>query len=70
MPPVGMVTRQLGLVPPPVVHPCQSRKLKPELGEAVSSTEAPMGTMAMHETEGQLIPYVRLVTVPDPLGVI
>jgi hypothetical protein len=39
-----------------VVQPCQLKKVSPEAGVAVSATEAPTGTTAMHETDGQLIP--------------
>lgn len=37
---------------------------------AVSAIEEPTGTTEMHVTDGQLIPYVRLVTIPVPFGVI
>jgi hypothetical protein len=58
------------LAPLVVVQPVQFRKEKPELGVAVSATEAPTGTTAMHVTDGQFIPYDRLVTVPPTFGVI
>jgi hypothetical protein len=35
---------------------------------AMSPTEAPTGNTAMHGPGGQLIPPVRLVTVPNPTG--
>jgi len=31
-------------------------------------SDAPIGTTAIHETDGQLIPNVRLVTVPPTVG--
>src|ERR1039458_4796178 len=69
-PPTGMVTAQtLKLAPLVVVQPVQVPKEKPELGVAVSATEAPTGTTAMHVTDGQLIPYDKLVTVPPRVGV-
>jgi hypothetical protein len=52
-PPFGMVTVQLSVED---VHPCQPEKVSPALGVAVSTTEAPIGTVAIHETAGQLIP--------------
>src|ERR1039458_9463272 len=65
-----MVTAQtLKLAPLVVVQPVQVPKEKPELGVAVSATEAPTGTTAMHVTDGQLIPYDKLVTVPPRVGV-
>ena len=60
-----MVTAQtLPLAPLVVVQPVQLAKEKPELDVAVSATEAPTGTTTMHVTDGQLMPYDKLVTVP------
>ena len=67
-PPVGTVIVQTFVGA--VVQPCQTRKVLGEIGVAVRAIEVPTGTTAMHVTDGQLIPYVRLVTVPVPLGVI
>jgi hypothetical protein len=66
-PPTGTVTAHEDSVFG-VQGPVQSKKDDPELAVAVSAIVDPTGTTAKHVTDGQLIPYVRLVTVPLPLG--
>jgi hypothetical protein len=65
-PPTGMVTVQV--FPEEDVQPVQLTKLCPVAGVAVSPTDAPTGNAEIH-CVGQLMPPVRLVTVPSPTGV-
>jgi hypothetical protein len=62
-PPTGIVTEQV--FPEEDVQPVQLTKLWPDAGVAVRPTDAPTGNSEIH-CVGQLIPPVKLVTVPGP----
>src|ERR1700719_1334682 len=64
-PPFGIVTVQL--FPEKELQPDDQVTIPPPVGVAVSPTEAPTGNAAMH-CPGQLMPPVKLVTVPAPMG--
>lgn len=64
-PPFGIVTVQL--FPEKELQPDDQVTVPPPVGLAVSPTEAPTGNAAMH-CPGQLMPPVKLVTVPAPMG--
>ena len=64
-PPTGMVTLQV--FPEEDVQPVQLTKLCMAAGVAVSPTDAPTGNAEIH-CVGQLMPPVKLVTVPSPVG--
>src|ERR1700729_2716989 len=64
-PPLGTVTVQS--LPEKALQPVQIT-VPPPVGIAVSPTDAPTGNSAMHGPDGQLMPPVRLVTVPSPTG--